>query len=100
MNLCSSGHQVICTHYNDFENVNKLLEMSQNMAGSITFFNHDATKSEGIDKIIEYILDSYGKIDALINNAGYKLDKAFLLTSEHEWHEQMNIVPTIFQKKF
>ena len=91
LNLCNSGHHVICTHYNDLENVNIILKEVQNMDGSIRFFNHDATKSDGIDSIIRYILDNYGKIDALINNAGYKLDKALLLTSEEMWHEQMNI---------
>lgn len=103
LNLCNSGHHVICTHYNDLENVNIILKEVQNMDGSIRFFNHDATKSDGIDSIIRYILDNYGKIDALINNAGYKLDKAFLLTSEEMWHEQMNIninSAYYFSKKF
>ncbi|MBM0848330.1 3-oxoacyl-[acyl-carrier protein] reductase [Staphylococcus epidermidis] len=91
VNLCNEGHNVIGTHYNDFENEKKIMEELKNAQGNIIFFNHDATKSQGIDTIIKYIINEYEKIDALINNVGYKLDKAFLLTSEEQWNEQINI---------
>ncbi len=50
----------------------------------------DVTDNVEVDKWKEGILDEYGKIDVLINNAGITKDKALAMMSKADWDEVIN----------
>lgn len=53
--------------------VNKLEELSKeasSLAGEVSIFEGDVTKEEDIDRMIEYTMDKYKRVDVLVNNAG------------------------------
>ncbi len=51
----------------------------------------DVAKMEEIDKLVEFVVNKFGKIDVLVNNAGIVYDREF---SEIKYEESMNIVKT------
>ncbi|SMD07061.1 NAD(P)-dependent dehydrogenase, short-chain alcohol dehydrogenase family [Desulfocicer vacuolatum DSM 3385] len=61
-------------------------------AGGKAVANYDsvATMSGG-ENIVKTAMDSYGKLDILINNAGILRDKSFLKMTEEEWDLVMNV---------
>ena len=49
-------------------------------------YKADVSKRESVKQMIEYIINKYGKIDILINNAGIDLVKIFTDVTDDEWN--------------
>ncbi|MBU0947973.1 MAG: SDR family NAD(P)-dependent oxidoreductase, partial [Gammaproteobacteria bacterium] len=52
-------------------------------AGGTAVANHDSV-TEG-DKIVQHALDSFGRIDVVVNNAGILRDKTFHKMEDADW---------------
>ena len=52
------------------ERLKEIAEQSKDLAGEIVAFKADISKQEDIDKMVDFTMDKYGKIDVLVNNAG------------------------------
>ncbi len=59
--------------------------------GDIFFQKVDVTDKNQIAASVQYIMDTYGKIDILINNAGIIRDRSFTKMSDEEWHSVLNV---------
>ena len=59
--------------------------------GKIFYQNVDVTSQESVDTAISEIIEKYGKIEILINNAGIIRDRSFLKMSEDEWDSVINV---------
>ena len=53
--------------------------------GSIFFQKVDVTSQESVNAAVKKIIDSHGKIDVLINNAGVIRDRSILKMTREEW---------------
>jgi 3-oxoacyl-[acyl-carrier protein] reductase len=66
------------------------------IAGETLVFAGDLTKPGVCDKLVEKVVDEWGKVDILVNNAGYTLDAPIHKMSD-EWFQKMldihSIVP-------
>lgn len=51
----------------------------------------DASSFEGSEKLVEEILNDFGKIDILVNNAGITRDNLLLRMTEADWDIIMNV---------
>ena len=57
----------------------------------IDIFQADVSKREEIQKLINFVLEKYGKIDVLINNAGIDQEKLFQDITDEDWNNIINI---------
>ena len=55
--------------------------------GQIIYFSTDVRKYSDINLSIKEIIQEWGKVDILINNAGVTKDKLAIRTSENDWDE-------------
>src|SRR6195952_3193622 len=66
------------------------------IAGDTLVFGGDLTKPGVPDQLVEKVINEWGKVDILINNAGYTLDAPIHKMSD-EWFQRMldihSIVP-------
>ena len=53
--------------------------------GSIFFQKVNVTSQDSVDSAVANIIDNYGKIDVLINNAGVIRDRSILKMTREEW---------------
>lgn len=53
--------------------------------GKAIFINTDLRSSEQVQSMIGSVINTYGQIDILFNNAGYHYSKNIEVTSEEEW---------------
>lgn len=61
-------------------------------AGGEAVANYDSVSTmEGGENIVKTAVDSYGKVDILINNAGILRDKSLLKMSETEWDGVLSV---------
>ncbi len=51
----------------------------------------DVSKSDEVNKLVKEVLDKYGRIDLLINNAGITYVKKLIDTTEEEWDHTLDI---------
>ena len=106
-NLALKGNKVIA-NYNKSEEQAKDL---QNKNENIEIYKADVSKREEVNKMVEYIINKYGRIDVLINNAGISENKLFTEVSDEDWKRVINnnlysafcvtqeVVPNMIHKK-
>ena len=58
--------------------------------GHAAFFQADVSRTDDVQKMITRVLEDFGRLDALINNAGYHISKNVENTSEQEWDYIIN----------
>ncbi len=60
------------------------------MIKGVSFIKTDITKISDIKRLIQKVIKRYGKIDILINNAGYIKQTRFEKTTEKIWDKKIN----------
>jgi len=63
-------------------------QTSGEIAGETTVFAGDLTKEGEPDKLVQAAIDAWGKIDIIVNNAGYTLDAPIHKMSD-DWFQRM-----------
>lgn len=86
INLARKGYTVIA-NYNKSEQQAKELE---NNNENIEIYKTDVSKRNDVKNMVKYILNKYGKIDVLINNAGISETKLFTDVTDEDWNKIIN----------
>ena len=77
-----SKENIVIANYNKSEESAKnLQEQNEN----IDIFKADVSNRAEVKKMIDYIIEKYGKIDVLVNNAGIDQEKMFLDITDEDW---------------
>lgn len=71
--------------------LSKLNEVAKRIEGEHAIFQLDVTSPEGIKVVMEQVLTKYGKIDILINNAGFAVFDSFEAAKLEDFEEMMNV---------
>jgi NAD(P)-dependent dehydrogenase (short-subunit alcohol dehydrogenase family) len=59
--------------------------------GEAVFVHADMTVEEDIQNLVKTTLDTFGRIDILINNAGYMMNKPTLDITREDWDRYLNL---------
>ena len=86
-NLAQKGNKVIANYNKSEEQAQNLQKENEN----IEIYKADVSKREEVKKMVEHIINKYGNIDVLINNAGVSSDKLFTEITDEEWQKVINI---------
>ena len=89
--LANNNYNVVL-NYNKSEKQAKeiqkeLLEMGKN----IQIFKADVSNREEVKRLIQFTIDTFGKIDVLINNAGISQESLFTDVTDYMWKELISI---------
>lgn len=79
-----SGCKVACADINSGE-ADKTAADIREQGGEAKSFYVDVTKRESIKKMVQDVLDAYGRIDVLVNNAGVEHIEPFTEVSEEHY---------------
>lgn len=85
-------HATVVVNYRNNEQAAKEVvdEIAKN-GGTAVAVQADVSKMEDIDKLVEFAVKNFGKVDVLVNNAGIVYDRDFF---EINYEESLNIVKT------
>lgn len=90
MVMAREGAKVVVVDIN-LENAQKVVdEVKQNGGEALALRVDIAVKAE-VEKMVQDIVDKYGRIDALVNNAGINKDALLEKMTEEEWDAVINI---------
>ena len=84
--LAQDGNAVIANYNKSEEQAQKLQQENLN----IEIYKEDVSQREEVHKMIENILNKYGKIDVLVNNAGISESKVFTDVTDGDWNKIIN----------
>ena len=86
-----SGYNV-CIHYNTSEDMAK--ELCQELAKdgcNVIIYKADITKRDEVDKMVDYVIGTYGKVDVLVNNAGISEYKLFIDITQEDIRRMLDV---------
>lgn len=85
--LAGEGAHVHATYNASSERAEKIQAELQGQGGHVQFHRLDVRDSSMCVQLVETVVGSSGKVDALINNAGITRDALLLRMSEQDWDE-------------
>jgi 3-oxoacyl-[acyl-carrier protein] reductase len=68
---------------------------SSEIDGETTVFAGDLTKGDAPEQLVQAAIDAWGKIDIIVNNAGYTLDGPVHKLSDDWWQRMLDIHLTV-----
>ncbi|MBP6091018.1 MAG: 3-oxoacyl-[acyl-carrier-protein] reductase [Crocinitomicaceae bacterium] len=84
------GAKVAFTYLSSDEKARALeLELTSN-GGVAKGFKSDASKYDEAQKLVDDVVEAFGTVDVLVNNAGITRDTLLMRMSEEQWDEVMN----------
>ena len=84
--LASKGYIVIANYNKSKEEAIKLKDEQL----GIDIYKADVSKRKEVNNMINYVVEKYGQIDILINNAGISKNGLFTDVTDEEWNEIIN----------
>lgn len=87
----SKKEYTVIANYNKSET--QILELKEELEKEnikIDIFKADISKREEAQKLVDYTINKYGKIDVLINNAGISQIKEFTQITDDDWNKMIN----------
>ncbi|MCW3016075.1 MAG: short-chain dehydrogenase/reductase [Solirubrobacterales bacterium] len=70
-------------------------QTASEIAGETAVFSGDLTKGDAPDQLVQTAIDSWGKLDIIVNNAGYTLDAPIHKMSDDWWDRMIAIHTTV-----
>lgn len=61
------------------------------LGGNALFVQTDVSSEESIRRMVDAVVDTYGRLDVLVNNAGITIFKPMLEATVEDWDKLMNI---------
>src|SRR3954454_13691575 len=63
-------------------------QAASEIAGETAVFSGDLTQGDAPDKLVQTAIDAFGRIDIIVNNAGYTMDAPIHKMSD-DWFQKM-----------
>jgi 3-oxoacyl-[acyl-carrier protein] reductase len=70
-------------------------QTASEIAGETAVFGGDLTKGDAPDQLVQTAIDAWGKVDIIVNNAGYTLDAPVHKLSDDWWQRMIDIHVTV-----
>lgn len=88
--LAKEGAKVVLTYHNNPEKAQQVLDEIKNSGGDGRILKADAGSFSDAQNTVDFILNEFGSLHILVNNAGITKDNLILRMSEQDWDEVIN----------
>lgn len=88
--LANENYKVILNYNNSKEQAEKIQQELLEQGNEIEIIKADVSKREETEKLIQFAINKFNKIDVLINNAGISQEGLFTDVTEEEWQKIIN----------
>lgn len=83
--LVKEGNAVIANYKKSEKQAMELQNELKKEGFELDIFGADVSKREEVKKMVDFVIEKYGKIDVLVNNAGVDDEKMFLDITDDDW---------------
>lgn len=88
--LADAGARVAFTFRSSTEDADALKQELEGVGAEVLTFQGDAAEIDKADEAVSGVLDAWGSLDVLVNNAGITKDGLMLRLSESDWDAVIN----------
>lgn len=89
--LAQDDSNIIIANYNKSEDkAHELKDELVSNGKNIEIYKADVSKRNEVEDMVSFVINKYGKIDVLINNAGISFVKMFTDVSDEDWNHVIN----------
>jgi acetoacetyl-CoA reductase len=88
--LSSSGVHVAAGYNSDHDSAQKMLD-ELGSEGSVSLHQGNVGVPEDCNRVVGEVLEAYGRVDYLVNNAGVTIDKSVRRMTIEQWHGVLRI---------
>lgn len=90
LELAKAGYDVIINYAGNVEAANKTVEEIKALGVEAEAYRFDVSNAEEVEANIAQIVEKYGRIDVLVNNAGITRDGLFMRMTADNWNAVIN----------
>ncbi|WP_448514366.1 3-oxoacyl-[acyl-carrier-protein] reductase [Parathermosynechococcus lividus] len=91
LELAGQGAAVVVNYARSAEAAMEVVHTIQGQGGQATAIAADVSVAEEVETLVAKTLDTYGRIDVLVNNAGITRDTLLLRMSLEDWQAVINL---------
>ncbi|PLV60108.1 3-oxoacyl-[acyl-carrier-protein] reductase [Thermotoga sp. KOL6] len=73
------------------ENLDVLVDEAQDLSGKVDPYLLDVTNRDQVKEVVERVVQKYGRIDVLVNNAGITRDALLVRMREEDWDAVISV---------
>lgn len=88
--FAKEGAKVVIADINE-DDMKSTADEIKALGGEVTSLVVDVTDKASVDKMIEDVVNKYGKLDILVNNAGITMDSTLLKMTEDQWDKVIDV---------
>ena len=88
--LAKAGYDIAVNYAGNVDAANKTVEELKALDVQAEAFKFDVSNHEEAQKGVEAVLEKFGRIDVLVNNAGITRDGLFMRMSDENWNAVIN----------
>ncbi|OTN76363.1 short-chain dehydrogenase [Enterococcus sp. 8G7_MSG3316] len=88
--LASNGAKVVLAARRE-ERLSKIVESIKTEGGEASYKVTDVTKQESVQKLVDFAIEKYGKLDVIFNNAGIMPTSPISSLQVDEWKKTVDI---------
>lgn len=88
--LARAGYDVVITYAGNTEAANKTVDELKLLGSNSESYKFNVGEKSEVDENIAKIIEKYGRIDVLVNNAGITRDGLFIRMSGENWLDVIN----------
>ena len=90
LELASAGYDVAINYVGNEEAAKATVNELKALGSESEAFKFDVTNKEDVDASVAKVIEKYGKIDVLVNNAGITRDGLFMRMNQENWEAVIN----------
>lgn len=90
LKLASMGAKVVIVDMSIDESPGSVVNEINSLGGEAIALKANVTNSDDIKNVIQQILNKWGKINILVNNAGITRDNLLLMMKDQDWDDVIN----------
>lgn len=91
LTFAEQGADIAFTYLSSVEKAEAVIRAAAQFGVKVVAYRSDASDYNQSEKLVQDVVETFGKIDILINNAGITKDTLMLRMSEEQWDQVMDI---------
>lgn len=90
ISFAKAGANVIINYRNNAMDASVAYDIVSSYGNKCLCIQADVSKDTEVRRMVDKIIETYGRIDVLVNNAGIAIDSEFEDKTVHNWQETLN----------